>query len=145
MEPRLTRARARVRIATAADLGEVQALERDVFGDEAYPAFFFRQALDALGHGFFVAKHEHAIAGYVLGSLAVATSARGRGFAGALLDAVEATLFDAGADGVRLHVSPKNESALRLYERRGYVPIAHLQDAFGPGHDRFVLRRTRPS
>jgi ribosomal protein S18 acetylase RimI-like enzyme len=65
--------------------------------------------------------------------------------AGALLDALEATLFDAGADGVRLHVSPKNENALRLYERRGYVPIAHVPDAFGPGHDRFVLRRVRPS
>lgn len=133
------------------DLDALADLDRRVFGDGAYPRFFFRQALDALGPLLWVAGQP--VEGYALGSLqageddgwiwslGVAEEARGRGVAAALLDAVEAALRARGAVGVRLHVSPTNDGALGLYARRGYRRIDEIPDAFGPGGDRWVLRR----
>lgn len=138
------------------ELEALAELERAVFGDGAYPFFFFRQAFDALGATLLVVGDTDApLAGYVLGSLAaseqdawiwslaVAPDRRGEGHASALLDACEQSLFERGAEGIRLHVSPTNTHALTLYERRGYVEVAFVKNAFGPGGDRKVLRRTR--
>jgi ribosomal protein S18 acetylase RimI-like enzyme len=138
------------------ELEALAELERAVFGDGAYPFFFFRQAFDALGATLLVVGESGApLAGYVLGSLAagekdawiwslaVSPDRRSEGHARALLDACEQTLFERGAEGVRLHVSPTNTHALALYERRGYVEIDFVKDAFGPGGDRKILRRAR--
>lgn len=144
------------RRVTEAELQALTTLERAVFGEGAYPHFFFRQAFDALGATLLVIGEPSApLAGYVLGSLvagksdawiwslAVAPERRGEGLASVLLDACETALFDRGAEGVRLHVSPTNAHAIRLYERRGYVEVDFVKDAFGPGGDRKILRRER--
>jgi ribosomal-protein-alanine N-acetyltransferase len=138
------------------ELEALTKLERAVFGDGAYPFFFFRQAFDALGATLLVVGEPTTpLAGYVLGSLAagekdawiwslaVSPDRRGEGHARTLLDACERTLFERGAEGIRLHVSPTNTHAITLYERRGYVEIAFVKDAFGPGGDRKIFRRTR--
>lgn len=138
------------------ELEALAELERAVFGDGAYPFFFFRQAFDALGATLLVVGETDApLAGYVLGSLAagdkdawiwslaVSPDRRGEGHASTLLDACERALFARGAEGIRLHVSPTNTHALTLYERRGYVEVAFVKDAFGPGGDRKILRRSR--
>lgn len=144
------------RRVTEAELQALTTLERAVFSEGAYPSFFFRQAFDALGATLLVIGEPSApLAGYVLGSfaagesdawiwsLAVAPERRGEGLASVLLDACEMALFDRGAEGVRLHVSPTNAPAIRLYERRGYVEVDFVKDAFGPGGDRKILRRER--
>lgn len=141
------------RRVTEAELPALAVLERMVFGDGAYPHFFFRQAFDALGATLLVIGEAGApLGGYVLGSLgagesdawiwslAVAPERRGEGLASVLLDACETALFDRGAVGVRLHVSPTNTPAIRLYERRGYLEVDFVKDAFGPGGDRKILR-----
>lgn len=53
--------------------------------------------------------------------LAVAPDARGRGFGRLLLDFLNVAAAWRGADSIRLKVHRSNESALRLYERVGYV------------------------
>lgn len=49
--------------------------------------------------------------------------ARGRGLAGQLLDAVEATARDAGVGVIQLETGPRSLAAIALYESRGYQHI----------------------
>jgi ribosomal protein S18 acetylase RimI-like enzyme len=137
-----------IRRATPADLPGLVALDRAVFGDHAYPALVLRQAFDALTVlvagdppvGYALASLEAGADDGWIWSLGVQADARGRGIARALLDAVERELAERGAAGVRLHVSPGNGPARRLYERRGYERVDFVADAFGPGEDRLILR-----
>jgi ribosomal protein S18 acetylase RimI-like enzyme len=56
-----------------------------------------------------------------INGLAVAHEARGRGVAGALLEAAAAEGRLRGARKITLHVHSTNTAARRLYERHGYV------------------------
>jgi ribosomal protein S18 acetylase RimI-like enzyme len=57
-----------------------------------------------------------------LESLAVAPDRRGAGIGSALLDAVDAELEARGVPDVVVGALPGNEGAIRLYERRGFLP-----------------------
>lgn len=48
---------------------------------------------------------------------------RGRGVAGAVLDALESHARAAGYERARLDTGPLQPHAQRLYERRGYLPV----------------------
>lgn len=142
-----------VRSATQADLAAVAALERAVFGAEAYPVFVLRQAFDVHGPHLLVAGAPGEVVGYTLGalgagsatgwvlSLAVDPAHRGRGYARALSVAVLARLAAAGARRVRLTVDPANVPARALYEALGFVVVADEADYFGPGKRRLVMER----
>jgi ribosomal protein S18 acetylase RimI-like enzyme len=58
-----------------------------------------------------------------LAILAVLPEARGRGVGSALLDAVEARLRELRIEDMVIDVITTNTSAMRLYERRGAVPL----------------------
>ena len=142
------------REATADDLAALAALDRDVFGHEAYPPFFFRQALDLWGATFLVAEAEaRPVAGYVLAapsvrdgeacilSMGVHTSCRGQGFATGLLGALLDRLDVTGTERVWLTVHPNNTGALRLYRSAGFVAVGEEAAYFGPGEPRVRMER----
>jgi [ribosomal protein S18]-alanine N-acetyltransferase len=142
------------RPARIGDLAALAALDGGVFGAEAYPPFFFRQALDVFGPLLLVAEAEGGgVAGYTLGaiaagsaegwvlSLAVAPAHRSRGLARALTEAVLARLEAAGAARVLLTVDPENRPAIALYERLGFAAVGGEDDYFGPGERRLVMAR----
>lgn len=146
-----------LREAMPDDLPALAALERDVFGDEAYPAFFFRQALDLWGSFFLVAEDEAGrLTGYALAAPAVRggeacvlstgvhPSHRGRGLATRLLDALLGCLDAAGIGTVWLTVHPENAGAVRLYRRLGFEVVGEEADYFGPGEPRLRMERVRP-
>jgi GNAT superfamily N-acetyltransferase len=56
----------------------------------------------------------------------VATAARGRGVARALLVELERQARDRGYAVARLDTGPRQTRAQRMYERAGYVPIANF-------------------
>jgi ribosomal protein S18 acetylase RimI-like enzyme len=58
-----------------------------------------------------------------LSILAVLPEARGKGIGSALLDAVEARLRELRIDDMKIDVVTTNTDAMRLYERRGAVPL----------------------
>lgn len=139
-----------LREAQRPDLDAVAALERDAFGAEAYPALFFRQALDLWAGLLWVAETEELL-GYALAApaaepreawilaLAVRPAARGRGAGAGLLGALLERLRAEGFETVRLTVHPENAPALRLYERAGFVTEAMEEAYFGPGEPRLRL------
>jgi ribosomal protein S18 acetylase RimI-like enzyme len=56
------------------------------------------------------------------------TSARPPALAAALLDALEESARSLGYEAVRLDTGPKQEHALRLYRRAGYVEVPPYND-----------------
>ncbi|MEP0546891.1 MAG: N-acetyltransferase [Rhodothermales bacterium] len=142
------------REATANDLPVLAALDRDVFGHEAYPPFFFRQALDLWGPTFLVAETEaRPVAGYALSapsacdgeacilSMATHPSCRGQGLATGLLGALLDRLDAAGTEVVWLTVHPQNAGAVHLYRGAGFVAVAEEAAYFGPGEPRVRMER----
>ena len=143
-----------LREATPADLPALAALERDVFGEEAYPAFFFRQAMDLWGPFFLVAEDEAGhVTGYALAapaargseacvlSTGVHPDARGRGLATDLLRALLDRLDAAGIEAVWLTVHPES-AAVRLYRRLGFKAVGEEADYFGDGVPRLRMERS---
>jgi ribosomal protein S18 acetylase RimI-like enzyme len=140
-----------VRGAGVADLPGLAALEQAVFAPDAYPAFFFRQALDLWPAHLWVAAERDALCGYVLGgsaaragegwmlSLAVREDRRGQGFAVALVNTLLQSFTMRGYDRVVLTVTPSNTAAVRLYERLGFRVEADEAHYFGPGQRRWRM------
>lgn len=62
--------------------------------------------------------------GIYVENLVVCSSARGRGYGQALLEAIEEIARKTGATRVTLGVVPGNALALKAYERAGFSPIA---------------------
>lgn len=141
--------------AAPADVPALAALERDVFGDEAYPAFFFRQAMDLWAPFFLVAEEGGRLLGYALAapsaggadacvlSAGVHPAHRGKGVATDLLRALLERLDAAAIEAVWLTVHPENAGAVRLYQRLGFEATGEEADYFGDGEPRLRMERRR--
>lgn len=141
-----------LRAARHDDMQAIGRLDADVFGEEVYPAFFFRQAMDLWPDLLVVAEQEGRLLGYALGgvgqdrsqgwllSLAVLPEARGFGLAERMMLQVEQGLAALQIPRVRLTVDPANP-AQRLYYRLGYQLLAEEPGYFGPGEDRLLLEK----
>jgi ribosomal protein S18 acetylase RimI-like enzyme len=64
-------------------------------------------------------------------SLAVAPAARGQGIGSLLLDAIDTRLTALGISDISVAAMVENEAALRLYQRRGFVPREVVLYRFG--------------
>lgn len=142
-----------IRPATVSDLAAVWAVEREVFGAEVYPAFFFRQALDLWSELLLVAESPTGeVAGYALGapslrpgegwivSAAVLPAHRGGGVATRLTRALLDACAGRGMTEVRLTVHPGNPAAVGLYRKLGFAVVGEEADYFGLGEPRLVMR-----
>lgn len=141
-----------LRTATHADMHGIWQIDAKVFGEDLYPAFFFRQAMDLWPQLLLVAEHEGHLVGYVLGgfgqdsaqgwvlSLAVLPEARGFGLAERMMRQMEVNQRALNVDELRLTVAPANP-AQRLYYRLGYQLMEEVAGYFGPGEDRLVLAK----
>lgn len=78
--------------------------------------------------------------GYVV-TLDVDPRYRGQGLAQRLMGSLEGLAREGGADAMTLHVSVANESAIRLYERLGYLRVGGEKQFYGEGGDAFVYRK----
>ncbi|MFM5428313.1 GNAT family N-acetyltransferase [Aeromonas veronii] len=142
-----------LRPATHNDMHAIWQIDAKVFGEDVYPAFFFRQAMDLWPELLLVAEYEGLLVGYVLGgfgqersqgwvlSLAVLPEARGFGLAERMMRQMEANQQALQISELRLTVDPANP-AQRLYYRLDYTLQAEVADYFGPGEDRLLLVKT---
>jgi ribosomal-protein-alanine N-acetyltransferase len=88
----------------------------------------------------FAIGHAAGARGHVV-TIDIAPGERRRGLGRRLLSELMRRLADAGARQVRLEVDPRNDSAVRFYERMGFRVTRTLPDYYGPGRD--GLRMTR--
>lgn len=137
----------RIRRALPADLPALLALERSAFTTDHLSPRQYRQHLDSptalvlaavdrsglLGKAVVFFRNDSDIAR--LYSIAVAHGARGRGIGDALLTRAERAARRHGAARMRLEVRRDNASAMRLYERRGYVRIGARPGYYEDGAD----------
>ncbi|HSE12053.1 MAG TPA: GNAT family N-acetyltransferase [Rudaea sp.] len=136
-----------IRRAVPADLPALLALERSAFTTDHLSPRQYRQHLDsptalvlaAVDHGGLLGKavvffrSDSDVAR--LYSIAVAEEARGRGIGEALLARAERAAHQRGVTRMRLEVRQDNASAMRLYERRGYLRFAARPGYYEDGAD----------
>jgi len=74
-----------------------------------------------------------------LSTIGVVRKDRGRGLGSFLLDSFVQTSFEQGYDALRLNVWADNEAAVRLYRRRGFEAVNHVD--FAPIGLRYVAMK----
>lgn len=147
-----------IRIAQPADLDAIEALERDIFPDDAWPRDKLDDDLRSPYARFVVTEDDGLVVGYAIGhhlpgndvadihNIAVRDSHRGRGLGSALFDDLVAWSTSRGASAIMLEVRADNEPAQALYRSRGFDVIATRPNYYQPaGVDAFVMRWEVPA
>lgn len=136
------------------EIGDIAALEREVFGSGGYPLPTLRQFFDLAGPLFVRASSRGELVGYGIAlpsagsrdgwilSVAVRQDLRRQGVGSALVKALVEQARTAGLDTLRLTVDPANAAARTFYEALGFVEEKAVRDYFGSGMDRIVMRTT---
>jgi ribosomal-protein-alanine N-acetyltransferase len=143
--------RFRIRLLREADLLAVMEIERECFSTP-WKENTFRGLMKRSDTDLLVAETaDGRIAGYAacwtvidqseLGNVAVATSARGAGIGGALVDAVVDRIRDRGAIECYLEVRESNHAAQSLYRQRGFATVGRRPRYYSlPTEDALVMR-----
>ena len=137
-----------IRPATAGDLDAVECVERRSFPEgEAFTRRQLRYLLTHAQGASYAATRDGAVVGYIsllmrrtaqnlrIYSVAVDPAARGCGAGQALLDAAIALARRLGLREVTLEVRTDNDSAIRLYARKGFRPGKLLRGYYPDGTD----------
>jgi ribosomal protein S18 acetylase RimI-like enzyme len=143
-----------IRSAREADLPNLSALDRQIFGRLAYPYFVLRQIYDVHQGELLILEQVGRLRGYSVAvrsttpglawflGLGVEPASRGRGHGRRLADASLDRLRAQGLERVRLTVEGENVAAVRLYHRLGFVRLAEIADYLGPAEPRLLLELT---
>lgn len=137
----------------AADLDRVLALERELFGAEAWSRWMFTEELRAAGRHYLAALAGDELVGYgglcaypqeaFIQTMAVAPAWWGRGLGSALLAALLAEAARRGHDEVLLEVRVDNERAQRLYRRFGFAEIGRRRGYYQPSNTDALVMAVR--
>lgn len=74
-------------------------------------------------------------------SIALHPDTRGRGYAGALILALEAAAVEEGRLFMRLEVAKQNQGAIHLYQRLGYRVFAEVADYYEDHSDALRMQK----
>jgi len=140
-----------IRLAQAADVDSVAAIEKTSFGDPWPKAAFRRLIGDPLAIFLVGGNSETPVDGYTVAvavggegevlNVAVSSEARRTGLGGKLLDAVLLELRARGVTVAFLEVRDSNASARGLYESRGFAQVARRRRYYvNPAEDALVMR-----
>lgn len=142
----------RVRDAGPRDLPALAALERTLFGAEAWDEASLRHELEGPGRRLLVLDAGPRVAAYasvmVLGDVAdllrlgVDPAEQGRGLGALLVAAVVDHARAVGAQRLLLEVAASNAAARALYARAGLVEVDRRRGYYRDGVDALVLGLT---
>lgn len=147
-----------LREMTLDDLPAVMVLEEELFAPDTWTRAMYRDELSQRDTRHYLvaeddAEDERAIVGYAgliayddeahVATLGVTKALQGEGVGSLLLDALLAEA-DKRSPVVLLEVRADNETAQRLYQRRGFTEIGRRRGYYQPsGADAVVMRRKR--
>lgn len=139
----------RIRPAVAEDIDAVVALERELFGADAWSAPSVVEELTGPRRRALVAVDAEVVVGYAvtllagdvvdLQRVAVAPPHRRTGAACRLLEELAGAALADGAERMLLEVSAANEGALAFYAARGFGEIDRRPRYYRDGSDALVL------
>ena len=132
------------------DIARMAFLEKQLYSNQAYPPLFFYQALQQWRDTFLSLKVDNKVAGYslmvpladnalALMSLLIGKSFQGQGLGKELLQQSILLAQSLHYKRLELSVSPKNKSAVCLYEGFGFQATDSIKDYLGPGEDRILM------
>ena len=145
----------RLRVADPGDAEAVAALELAVFGPDAWsPAAVRAELTGERRRAVVSAEPDGTLTGYALlriagetaelHRIAVAPSCRRKGIGAALLGALLSEAWAQGCGEVLLEVRADNRAGRQLYERFGFVELAHRPGYYADRADALVLRASGP-
>jgi len=146
----ILKASVRVREFEAGDLEDVLGIEVDSFVAEAWDKRLFLEYFRKYPDLFFVARLGRRTVGYSIAcaglrsaelvSIAVLARHRRQGVAQALLDHTAATLRAGRVKTWWLMVDVSNTSAIRFYEKYGFVETKRVKKYYSAGRDGWRMR-----
>lgn len=143
---------ARIRVATAADIDGMLALEK-LFPSDQLSRAALRRFLRVPSARLWVAIENGVVVGDVIlllranasssriYSVVVAPAARGQGLGARLVASAERAARAEGRQRLRLEVRSDNAAAQVLYQRRGYREVAILAGYYEDGADGLRLEK----
>lgn len=135
------------------DLGSLRQIEKECFGDDAWPLIDLIAVLTFPGIVRIKAVVSGEMVGFISGdgsrdistgwitSVGVLEKYRRMGIANALLDACEARLPNRQ---IKLTVRKSNQSAINLYRKTGYVQTELWERYYQDGESGIVMLKVRP-
>ena len=135
------------------DFKHLLVIETESF-DSGYSPYFIKMIPILYGNTSFIAVKGRSAQGYIMGaieqdnprrawimSLAVRPKARGTGLGEELLLRLLDVLVNVGVKEVKLSVAPDNLKAVGLYEKHGFTSCKIVEDFFGPGQRRKLMKK----
>lgn len=138
-------------VADWRDLGALQQVEKECFGDQSWTLLDLIGVLTLSGVVRLKAVHAGRMIGFAaaeakaadqaawISTIGVLPAYRRQGVGAAMLAACEARV---SMPRMRLCVRASNWTALRLYETQGYVRVGVWQQYYENGEDALVLEKT---
>lgn len=148
--------RIEIRPAAPSDLGQIERIERESFGDDAFTRRQLAYLITRAKGVCFVALAAGKVAGYLsllerprfanmrIYSVATAPEARGLGIGQALLDKAVEYARERNAREITLEVSTANTAALALYRKRGFSMASRLPGYYHDGTDAWRMKCILP-
>ena len=139
----------RIREMQVKDTEEVATLEKGIFS-QPWSQKGFLDAINLENTVFLVAERESHVVGYVgmylsmdegeITNVAVCAEERGQGIGGLLLDELLRIGEQKGITKIVLEVRVSNDSAIRLYERKGFQNVGVRKGLYEfPEEDGFIM------
>jgi [ribosomal protein S18]-alanine N-acetyltransferase len=136
------------------DIEPVMTLERELFGDEAWPqTMFWSELAEHASRHYLIAEADGQVVAYAglcaypphesyVQTIAVAPDRQGQGLGTRLLAELTDCSVRRGCERLDLEVRADNEVAIRLYERHGFARVGLRRGYYQPsGTDAVVMRR----
>ena len=135
------------------DFKHLLVIETESF-DSGYSPYFIKMIPILYSNTSFIAVKGRSALGYVMGaveqgnprrawimSLAVRPKARKTGLGEKLLLCLLESMAAIGVKEVKLSVSPENKIAVALYEKHGFTSCRTVEDFYGPGQSRQLMKK----
>lgn len=142
-----------LRKAMTTDIPSIMALEKNSFAEDSFNERQFGYLINRAKGYFYVIEADNRIAGYIslltnartrylrIYSIAIHEAYRGQGLAQTLMEQAIKIAKDQNERKITLEVNVTNSSAISLYRKNGFIPIAVKDYYYHDGSDALYMQK----